>query len=164
MEPTSLHCSLCDLYFTHNDQLKQHLEGKRHKKLESIRTEREQKAWRSLFVSGIKKDTDVKQLEQHFSQFGTISKLVPDSDKNAYAIIEYESESSVQKALAVQSHVVNGKLLKVKQREIKDFVSRVGVNNEKKREALEKLKEEALAVNKILVNCDSVSLDQTILD
>jgi RNA recognition motif-containing protein len=150
-------CALCNLEFGNADQYKQHLEGKRHKKLESIRDERESSARRSLFVSNLRKDTFIKQLEEHFVQFGTIAKVVIDREKNAYAIVEYERETSVDNAVnSSQEHFVNGRHLKVSHRQVKEFVSKVGTTNEKKKEALEKLKEEALVVNKILAKCESV--------
>ncbi len=63
------------------NELKQHLEGKKHKKLESIKLDREKKAECTLFVSGLKKDTFVKYLEEHFSKFGKINKIVIDQEK-----------------------------------------------------------------------------------
>ena len=65
------------------------MEGKRHKKMESLKEEREKSARRSVFVSGLKKDTFVKQLDEHFAQFGKIAKIVNDPHKvtlneNAY--------------------------------------------------------------------------------
>ena len=74
-------CDLCNLEFKTSEQLKEHVDGKRHKKIESIKEDREKKALRCIFVSGLKKDTFVKQLEQHFSQFGQISKVVTDTEK-----------------------------------------------------------------------------------
>lgn len=149
-------CALCNLEFSNGEQLQQHLEGKRHKKVESIREERENSAKRSLFVSNLKKDTFIKQLEEHFLQFGKISKIVTDQEKNAYAIVEFESESGVENSLAFsKDHLVNGRHLKVARRQLKEFVSKIGSNNEKKKETLEKLKEEALVVNKLLAKCDS---------
>ncbi len=157
MSTSTINCNLCNFDFTNQDQYKQHVDGKRHKKLEQIRLDREQSAKRSLFVSNMKKDTFVKQLEDHFAKYGKISKIVTDNEKNSYAIVEYEHESSVDKALEASSdeHVVNGKHLKVNRREIKEFVSKTGHLNEKKKEALEKLKEEALLVNKLLDKCES---------
>lgn len=58
------------------------MNGKKHKKLESLKEEREKSARRSLFVSNLKKDdTFVKHIETHFEQFGKISKTVIDSKK-----------------------------------------------------------------------------------
>jgi RNA recognition motif-containing protein len=64
-----------------DSQLKQHVEGKRHKKFESLKEEREKSAKRSLFISGLRKDTFVKQLEEHFIQFGKINKVIVDQEK-----------------------------------------------------------------------------------
>jgi len=61
-----------------DDQFKQHLDGKKHRKLETIREERQKSAQRSLFVSNLKPDTFIKQLEDHFAQFGPINKIVID--------------------------------------------------------------------------------------
>ena len=74
-------CDLCNLEFKNSEQLKEHMDGKRHKKLESIKEDRAKKALRCIFVSGLRKDTFIKQLEQHFSQFGQISKVITDQEK-----------------------------------------------------------------------------------
>ncbi len=62
-------------------QLKQHLEGKKHKNIEAIKNEREKNAGRSIFVSGIKRDIFLKHLEDHFLQFGKINKIIQDQEK-----------------------------------------------------------------------------------
>jgi RNA recognition motif-containing protein len=165
---------------TLESQLQEHLNGKRHKKIESIKQEREKSAKRSLFVSGLRKDTCIKQLDDHFIRFGKINKIVIDQDKvgpcliqysfvrttidcfllnpkNQFAIIEYESEESVEKALEFKGyHHVFEKNLKVSRRQLKEFVSRIANNGEKKKEILEKAKEEALEVNKMLAQCETV--------
>ena len=57
------------------------MSGKKHKKFESLKEEREKSARRSLFVSNLKKDTFVKQIEAHFEQFGKVLKIVIDQKK-----------------------------------------------------------------------------------
>ena len=69
--------------------MKQHVEGKRHKKMESIKEERENSAVRSIFVSGIKKETFVKQIEEHFAKFGKINKIIQDQEKVHYLFIYF---------------------------------------------------------------------------
>ena len=49
--------------------------------MESIKEERENCASRSIFVSGIKKDTFVKQIEEYFAKFGKINKIIQDQEK-----------------------------------------------------------------------------------
>lgn len=48
--------------------------------------------------------------------------------------------------------------MKVTRRQVKEFISKLPTGNDKKKEALDKLKEEALNVNKILGKCENVSL------
>jgi RNA recognition motif-containing protein len=62
-------------------EFKQHLEGRKHKKLESVRDEREKSALRSIFVTGLKKDIFVKNLEEYFQKYGKILKIVVDKEK-----------------------------------------------------------------------------------
>lgn len=69
------------LYFLSDDQLNEHLNGKRHKKFESLREERLNSAKRSVFVSNLNKHTFVKHLEEHFVQFGKLVKVVNDHQK-----------------------------------------------------------------------------------
>lgn len=77
--------------------------------------------------------------------------------QNAYAIIEYDNEDSVEKALAHQSdHMVNGKSLKVRKRQLKEFVCKLPNKTSKKLEVMDRIKSEALLVNKMLGKCHSV--------
>lgn len=57
------------------------MNGRKHKKFESLKEEREKSARRSVFISNLKKDTFVKQIEEHFEQFGKIVKVVTDPKK-----------------------------------------------------------------------------------
>ena len=122
-------------------------------------------------------------MEEHFLQFGKIHKIITEPEKvlitfnnlifrvlysiescvyllflkNSYAIVEFEESESVENALNCAEHKVNGKNLKISRREMKSFVPKVSTNGEKKKETLEKLKEEALAINTILGKCESVN-------
>ena len=55
-------------------------------------------------------------------------------------------------------HTVNEKNLKVIRRQLKDFVSRINNNADKKKEIMDKLKEEALLVNTLLGKCETVNI------
>ncbi len=46
----------------------------------------------------------------------------------------------------------------MQKRQLKEFVSRVANNGEKKKELMDKLKEEALVVNTLLGKCETVSM------
>jgi RNA recognition motif-containing protein len=151
-------------------------------KLESIKVEREKSAKRSLFVSGLKKDVFIKNIEESFLKFGKIEKIVIDQEKvnyfiielefnvflkillnfkNAYAIIEYADDESVDNALKYDDHKVNDHSVKVSRREVKEFISKTSHTNKKKIETLEKQKEEALNINKLLQKCQSVIVIET---
>ena len=77
--------------------------------------------------------------------------------QNAYAIIEYHDEESVERALKQAEHVINEKHVKVRHRVNKEFVPKVVNKVDKKKELLEKMKKEAIALNVVLSNCDTVS-------
>ena len=62
-------------------QFKQHLEGKKHKKVESVKEERAKSALKSVFVSGLKRSHFVKHLEEYFEQFGKVNKVIIDKEK-----------------------------------------------------------------------------------
>ena len=84
--------------------------------------------------------------------------------KNAYAIIEYAEEKSVESVLVFKSeHTVNEKNLKVTRRQLKEFVSRINNNVDKKKEIMDKLKEEALVVNTLLGKCETVNIFKTFM-
>ena len=50
------------------------------------------------------------------------------------------------------------KSLKVSKRQLKEFVSRIANNGDKKKDLLEKMKEEALRINILLGKCENVSV------
>ena len=54
-------------------------------------------------------------------------------------------------------HKVNEKNIKVTRRVVKEFISRISNNADKKKEIVEKMKEEALAVNTLLGKCETVN-------
>ena len=55
--------------------------GKKHKRLESIKDEREKSSLKSIFVSGLKKDFFIKNIEEHFQKYGKITKIIIDKEK-----------------------------------------------------------------------------------
>ena len=55
-----------------------------------------------------------------------------------------------------EEHRINDKNVKVNKRQVKEFVSRISSNADKKKEILDKLKEEALIVNTLLGKCETV--------
>ena len=60
-------------------------------------------------------------------------------------------------------HQINEKTVKIKRREVKEFVAKTGPTTaEKKKEILDKLKDEALAINTILGKCQTVFKNDSI--
>ena len=73
--------------------------------------------------------------------------------------MEFENRESVEKVLNhPQLHQINEKAVKVKRREAKEFVLKSGPSTaEKKKEILDKLKDDALTINTLLGKCQTVS-------
>lgn len=78
--------------------------------------------------------------------------------KNVFAIVEYEEESSAVKALTTNTpHKINSKTINVKKREVKEFTSNI-TNSSSKENKLCKIKEEALSLNMLFKNSETVNL------
>jgi len=54
------------------------------------------------------------------------------------------------------AHRVNGRNLKCKRREVKEFVSTIFKGTDRKKKALDQLKQESLEINTVLAKCESV--------
>ncbi|XP_078063369.1 speckle targeted PIP5K1A-regulated poly(A) polymerase, partial [Mustelus asterias] len=101
--------------------LNDHLKGKKHQKLLSVRTARKSQQEKSLFVSGFHKGTSNLEITDYFQTFGTVTNVIMDKDKGIYAIIEMESTEDVEKVLSIAQHCMNGQKLRVKRKETKEF-------------------------------------------
>ncbi|XP_067825080.1 speckle targeted PIP5K1A-regulated poly(A) polymerase [Heptranchias perlo] len=114
-------CSLCDVRVPNSPSLNDHLKGKKHQKLLSVRTTRKSQQEKSVFVSGFHKGTSKLEITDYFQNFGTVASVIMDKDKGLYAIIEMESTEEVEKVLSFAQHTMNGQKLRVKHRENKEF-------------------------------------------
>ncbi|KAJ7307591.1 hypothetical protein JRQ81_009620 [Phrynocephalus forsythii] len=114
-------CRLCHVTVANQPSLDDHLRGKKHQRLENLRTVRQTQERRSVFVSGFRKGTPASELSSYFQAFGEVANVVMDKDKGVYAIVELQSEAVLEKVLAEPQHSLGGQRLRVKPREKKDF-------------------------------------------
>lgn len=61
--------------------LAEHLRGKKHQRLQSLRAERRAQEQRSLFVSGFARGTAAEELAAYFGAFGEVVAVVMDKEK-----------------------------------------------------------------------------------
>lgn len=59
----------------------EHLRGKKHRRLRSLRAERRAQEQRSLFVSGFARGTSDTELAEYFGAFGEVAAVVMDKEK-----------------------------------------------------------------------------------
>ncbi|KAK1196729.1 STPAP polymerase, partial [Pygoscelis papua] len=59
----------------------EHLRGKKHRRLRSLRAERRAQEQRSLFVSGFARGTSGAELAEYFGAFGDVAAVVMDKEK-----------------------------------------------------------------------------------
>uniref|UniRef100_A0A8D2LS80 Speckle targeted PIP5K1A-regulated poly(A) polymerase n=1 Tax=Varanus komodoensis TaxID=61221 RepID=A0A8D2LS80_VARKO len=114
-------CRLCHVTVANKPSLDDHLRGKKHQRLQNLRTVHQAQELRSVFVSGFRKGTLASELSDYFQAYGEVANVVMDKDKGVYAIVELESEDVLEKVLAQPHHSLGGQKLRVKPREKKDF-------------------------------------------
>lgn len=116
-------CRLCHVIAANRPSLKDHLGGKKHRRRRSLRAERRSQQQRSLFVSGFARGTAAEELTEHFAAFGEVEAVVVDKEKGAYAIVQLRDAEGRERALAHPHHHLNGRRLRVRPREQKEFCS-----------------------------------------
>ncbi|XP_077180476.1 speckle targeted PIP5K1A-regulated poly(A) polymerase [Paroedura picta] len=114
-------CRLCHVTVANKPSLDDHLRGKKHQRLESLRSVRQDQELRSVFVSGFRKGTPASELNDYFQSYGEVINVVMDKDKGVYAIVELQDTEMLEKVLAQTQHSLGGQKLRVKPREKKDF-------------------------------------------
>lgn len=59
----------------------EHLRGKKHRRLRSLRAERRAQEQRSLFVTGFARGTSGEELTEYFRAYGDVATVVMDKEK-----------------------------------------------------------------------------------
>ncbi|XP_073514577.1 speckle targeted PIP5K1A-regulated poly(A) polymerase [Phyllobates terribilis] len=122
-------CLLCGVSIPNRPSLADHLQGRRHKGLCEEREKRQQQQERSVFVSGFSKSSSEEQIKEVFERISSVKNIVMDKDRGLYAIVEFENQDGVSLALSRADITLEGRHLKVKPREKKEFKNKKGANH-----------------------------------
>ncbi|ELW52035.1 Elongation factor 1-gamma [Tupaia chinensis] len=116
-------CCLCHVTTANRPSLDAHLGGRKHRHLVELRAARKAQGLRSVFVSGFPRDVDSAQLSEYFQAFGPVASVVMDKDKGVFAIVEMGDVSAREAVLSQSQHSLDGRRLRVRPREQKEFQS-----------------------------------------
>ncbi|KAM4018802.1 speckle targeted PIP5K1A-regulated poly(A) polymerase [Anomaloglossus baeobatrachus] len=122
-------CLLCGVSIPNRPSLNDHLQGRRHKGLCEEREKRQQQQERSVFVSGFSKGSSEEQIKEVFERISPVQNIVMDKDRGLYAIVEFENQNGVSLALSQAEITLDGRRLKVKPREKKEFKNKKGATH-----------------------------------
>uniref|UniRef100_A0A915A6U4 Speckle targeted PIP5K1A-regulated poly(A) polymerase n=1 Tax=Parascaris univalens TaxID=6257 RepID=A0A915A6U4_PARUN len=117
---SSIRCELCHVDLSSEAQMAEHIKGKKHEKKAAQMYTFTSLAKRSIFLSGVPKNTfsSEQQVRDLVVNFGSVERVLLDSKRGTFAIVEFNEESSALKAIAEGKIRVNGHYALIKERKM----------------------------------------------
>uniref|UniRef100_F1KZM9 U6 snRNA-specific terminal uridylyltransferase 1 n=1 Tax=Ascaris suum TaxID=6253 RepID=F1KZM9_ASCSU len=117
---SSIRCELCHVDLSSEAQLAVHVKGKKHQKKAVELHAFTSLAKRSIFISGVPKNTfsSEQQVRDLVVNFGSVQRVLLDSKKGTFAIVEFDEELSARKAIAEGKIRINGHCALIKERKM----------------------------------------------
>ncbi|KAL8616419.1 hypothetical protein ACOMHN_041022 [Nucella lapillus] len=109
-------CDVCNIGVSSEVSMRDHVKGRRHQQTLGAMERRKAMARNSLYCHGFPPSIPTADLRTYFQRFGPVTRIMVETQKGCYCIVQYDTESPVQKALGQRNHQLHGCSLTVRPR------------------------------------------------
>ncbi|KAK7092447.1 uncharacterized protein [Littorina saxatilis] len=104
MAHAMIFCDICNIGVSSEVTMHDHVKGRRHQQALGAVERRKAQARNSLYCHGFPPSTPNAALRSYFQQFGNVTRIMVETQRGCYCIVQYDSETPVQRALQQRNH------------------------------------------------------------